>query len=342
MQQVDHNPVATGQLLQLLTENSFDLLALIDSAGKYLYVSESVYQTLHYKANEMVGTVCFAYMHPDDQPRILQQFESLFQGERKLQVSPYRFRSANGNWHWVEAIVTNQLENPTIQAIVVSGRDITRQVETETKLKEMQMLEALMEGEEKERIRIARDLHDGVAGMIAAAKMQFEALAEKQRDISQRREYEQGMGLLASAASLIRNTSHNLMPEMLLENGLSEALRRYCSSISHDNFHIDYYSFGQAVRFPANFELSLYRISQELIGNIIRHAAAPGAFVQLSYHDAVLSLTIEDRGRGFSYNSSLPGTGLRSIIRRIEAMAGRITINTEEGKGTSITLEFEK
>ena len=340
--------VASEQLLQAVIENSFDLLALIDEQGNYLYVSESVYQAfnyktdaiLGYKAKDLIGTNCFTYMHPDDLPWLLAQFKTLFEGEKKIQVSPYRFKDAQGHWHWLEAVVTNQLNHPDIKAIVVSCREISQQIETNEKLKEMQMLEALVEGEEKERSRIARDLHDGISGMIAAAKMQFSALGEKLDEAPALKEFVQGMDLLEKAARQVRATSHNLMPEILLENGLSEALRRYCCNISHDNFMVDYCYIGDMIRFSPNFELSLYRIAQELIGNIIRHSGAGQALIQLSYQQGLLSLTIEDQGKGFFYDPSLEGTGLRSVKKRVEAMNGHLEIHSAPGKGTSIYIEF--
>ena len=185
--EAEQKQITREALLQSLVENSFDLLALLDETGNYIYVSDSIYKTLNYvvdpllgyRANEMIGTNVFGYMHPDDQPWIIEQFQLLFQSEKKIEFRPCRFKDGAGNWRWMEAIVTNQLNHPDIKAIVVSCRDVTSQINAESRLKEMQLLEALVEGEEKERSRIARDLHDEVLGMIAAAKMQFSALIEK-------------------------------------------------------------------------------------------------------------------------------------------------------------------
>jgi signal transduction histidine kinase len=250
------------------------------------------------------------------------------------------FQDGAGNWRWMEAIVTNQLNHPDIKAIVVSCRDVTPQINAESRLKEMQLLEALVEGEEKERSRIARDLHDEVLGMIAAAKMQFSALIEKKPDLYELKEYIQGMELLQAGALQVRKTSHNLMPEILLENGLDEAISRYCRNISNDKLNMEYFSVGNIERFSPNFELSLYRIVQELINNIVRHSSANSALVQLSRHTNILSLTIEDNGKGFKTTDQMNGTGLQSVKKRVEAMNGQMEIISEPGKGTSVYLEF--
>ncbi|HEV7331531.1 MAG TPA: PAS domain S-box protein [Flavisolibacter sp.] len=349
LKEAQKKQLATEQLLQALIENSFDLLALIDEEGNYVYVSEAFYNTFEYNArvlqgytaSELIGTNCFGYMHPEDLPWLLEQYKNLFNGEKKLHVPPFRFRNASGVYRWTEAIVTNQLQNPDVKAIVVSARDIHQQVEAEQKLKEMQLLEALMEGEEKERSRIARDLHDEIAGMIAAAKMHVEILAGKTPEVTDKKEYHQVTALLEKAALQVRRTSHNLMPEIVLENGLDSALERYCKSISNDFLTVDYFSLGTINRHSPAFELSLYRIAQELINNIIKHSGASEAIVQISQRNHLLSLTIEDNGKGFHPDLQKSGTGIYSVRQRVRAMNGQLEINSSPGRGTSVYLEFE-
>ena len=103
---------------------------------------------------------------------------------------------------------------------------------------------------------------------------------------------------------------------------------------------MEYFSVGNIERFSPNFELSLYRIVQELINNIIRHSGANSALVQLSRHTNILSLTIEDNGKGFKTTGKMKGTGLQSVKKRVEAMNGQMEIISEPGKGTSVYLEF--
>jgi signal transduction histidine kinase len=132
------------------------------------------------------------------------------------------------------------------------------------------------------------------------------------------------------------------MPEVLLENGLGEALNRYCSSVSNYKLNVNFVRIGESNRYPPNYELSLYRIAQELIGNVIKHANATQAFVQLSAHQNMLSLKIEDNGSGFDANGVVKDTGLKSIRKRVAAMTGYMDVRSEPGKGTSIYLEFER
>lgn len=328
-------------LFQALIDNSFDLLALTDEKGNYKFVSQSLTQLFGYEEEALLGKNCFEYMHPEDLPRILDQFRVLLFEDKKIQVPPYRFRNADGEWLWMEAIVTNQLNNPDLQGVVVSVRNITHQMEAEERIKEMHLLQALMEGEEKERSRIASDLHDGISGMIAAAKMHFTTLSSNIGHIVENKAYQQGMDLLEHASVQVRRTSHNLMPEVLLERGLAKALERYCTSVNNDSLQLVFLSVGSIQRYPAGFELALYRIAQELIGNIIRHSQATQALVQLSQQGNILHLSIEDNGIGFAFNNLIEGTGLASIKRRVAALQGNMEIDSSPGKGTQVYIEFD-
>lgn len=207
--------------------------------------------------------------------------------------------------------------------------------------RELQLLQALMQGEEKERNRIAKDLHDGVAGMLAAVKMHFSSVPAAD-DLLQTEGYRQGMKLLNEATQEIRKTSHNLMPEVLLQHGLDEALRRYCNNVNNSKaLQIQYDSWGEIDRFTDSFELSVYRIVQELINNIMKHSKATQATVQLTQQDNLLSISIEDNGIGFSNANTAEGMGLRSLQSRIQAMNGKIEMQASAQSGVSAYLEFE-
>ncbi len=209
--------------------------------------------------------------------------------------------------------------------------------------KELHLLQAIMQGEEKERSRIAKDLHDGVAGMLAAVKMHFSSIQTGSTDFADAEGYIQGMKLLNEATQEIRKTSHNLMPEVLLQHGLDEALRRYCTNVNNSRIlQIQYDSWGLIDRFVDGFELSVYRIVQELLNNIVKHSKASQAMVQLTEQDDLLSISIEDNGVGFNQDQySSEGMGLRSLMKRIQAMNGKMELQASEQTGVSAYLEFD-
>ncbi|MBO9611277.1 MAG: hypothetical protein J7619_01210 [Dyadobacter sp.] len=216
-----------------------------------------------------------------------------------------------------------------------------RELQSIQQQKELQLLQALMQGEEKERSRIAKDLHDGVAGMLAAVKMHLSSTGSAD-GLLKEDGYRQGMNLLDEATDEIRKTSHNLMPEVLLRHGLDVALSRYCERVSSNKaLKIQYDSWGEIDRFADSFELSVYRIVQELLNNIIKHSKASHGMVQLTQQDDLLSISIEDNGVGLATGGNdQGGMGLHSLQSRIKAMNGKIDIKESED-GFAAYLEFE-
>jgi signal transduction histidine kinase len=210
------------------------------------------------------------------------------------------------------------------------------QIQSLQKEKEIELLQALMQGEEKERSRIAKDLHDGVAGMLAAVKMQLSS----SDGIKEDKNYTKAIELLNEAHAEVRKTSHNLMPEVLLQYGLDKALHRYCSNISSKSLQVNYFFIGEDQRFIDSFELSVYRIVQELLNNIFKHSKATEAAVQLSIQEDVLSVSIEDNGVGLPKQSQSNGMGLELLKRRVRTLNGNMELTTESGGGVNAYLEF--
>lgn len=211
------------------------------------------------------------------------------------------------------------------------------------KQQEIDLLRALMEGEEKERSRLSKELHDGVGGMLAASKMHLSSVAKTNASAAATEAYQQGLVLLDEAAREVRKTSHNLMPELLMQHGLDIALRKYCSSLSNkDRLVIQYDSWGDPIRFNSNFELFIYRIVQELLNNIIKHSGASQAIVQLSHQNNLLSITVEDNGIGFDPETFLSqGMGFKSLQSRVAALNGKLELESSIGNGVNAYLEFD-
>jgi signal transduction histidine kinase len=266
--------------------------------------------------------------------------------ENKLQLAEKNLQLQKNRYYMYYTLAALVVALLIVALLFIRARHKKRMHQQELKSihqqKELQLLQALMQGEEKERSRIAKDLHDGVAGMLAAVKMHFSSMPES-NDVVHSEGYRQGMQLLNEATQEIRKTSHNLMPEVLLQHGLDEALRRYCNNVNNSKvLQIQYDSWGQIDRFTGSFELSVYRIVQELVNNIIKHSRASQAIVQLSQHEDLLSISIEDNGIGFSNSETgKQGMGLHSLQSRIKAMNGKLEVESSQQSGVSAYLEFE-
>lgn len=208
---------------------------------------------------------------------------------------------------------------------------------------EIERLNATIDGEDKERTRIARELHDGIGALLTGAKMNFE-LVKKSNQYEHNPDFLEGIKLLEETAAGLRETAHNIMPEILMQEGLSNAVRSFCERMTgKGGTVISFQTLGSSENMDATFDLPVYRIIQELIQNIRKHANASAALVQMNFHeDGGIDITVEDDGAGMDVSSNKSnGMGLKNINERVKQLGGRIDINSGKGKGTSVYLEFE-
>lgn len=208
---------------------------------------------------------------------------------------------------------------------------------------EIRLMQALIRGEEKERTRIAQELHDGIGGMLAAIQMHFSASRNRQPEaVPAQQNMDEIMKMLENAADEVRKTAHNLMPDILIKHSFEEALQLYCEQInSGGKLQVDLQIHGAINALPKSVELSLYRVVQELIQNIIKHAGASQAIIQINQQEKVISIMIEDNGTGFRPDGNHSGIGMQNLKSRVQALQGFLSIESAEGAGTTVYMEFE-
>jgi len=201
-------------------------------------------------------------------------------------------------------------------------------------------LKGELQGEENERGRLARELHDGIGGKLAAAILQLSATSKEAA--AGQDHYRTGLDLLDEIGSELRTTAHNLMPELLLRQNIDEAVSTYCRQLSRgSDLKVDCQHFGDFGALSEAVKLNTYRIIQELLKNVLRHAAATAVLVQLSVRERLLTITIEDNGVGFDRATIREGVGLQSLESRVKSMNGSYSLSSEPGKGTSVYIEIE-
>lgn len=206
---------------------------------------------------------------------------------------------------------------------------------------EINRLKALMEGEEKERTRLARELHDGIGGMLASTKMNLGTMRGGHSGPEHAAQFEAVMRMLTETASEVRKTAHNLMPDILMRYDLQKALKLYADGINTSNLlQIDLEFYGTLNELNKAMELIVYRMAQELIQNIMKHAHASAATVAIMLHENKLSITAEDNGTGFNVCKSNMGFGLQNLQHRVEALYGTIDIQSAEGSPTIVFIVF--
>lgn len=201
---------------------------------------------------------------------------------------------------------------------------------------------AVIKAEEDERQRIARDLHDGIGQMMSAAKMNLSAFESRMAFDSQekRLEFERIIGLVDESCREIRSVSHNMMPNALLRNSLASAIREFIDKIEGPTLKIHLFTEGLDQRLDANVETVLYRVIQECVNNVIRHAGASTLDITLIRDNEGISATIEDNGKGFDTKNAanFQGIGMKNILTRVEYLKGTVEFDSAPGKGTAVNI----
>jgi len=202
---------------------------------------------------------------------------------------------------------------------------------------EVKTLESLMEGEEKERLRIAKELHDGVNGDLAAIKFKLTSLQETNNQV-----INEAVAMIDTSSEQVRAISHNLVPPSLRDFNLIEAVASYCENMNaiHDP-EIVFQHLGEDIELEKKQEANLFRIVQELVTNSIKHAEAKEIHVQLSNVKDNLQLTVEDDGKGFDVtNVQGDGIGMQNVKSRVDYLGGSMDIKSD-AKGTSFTITID-
>ena len=225
-------------------------------------------------------------------------------------------------------------------------RSITyqREVLNEQKIRMREaQIKAVINGEEKERKRFAADLHDRMGQQISALTMNIQSLRTRQDDKHLRDEiFENTTHLLADIQREIRNIAFNLMPQVLTKEGLIPALEELASRISKSHrVSMQVQVYGVEQRLSEVLEISLYRILQEWISNVLKYAQATEIYVQFTEHDEELIITVEDNGQGFDLSQfkNSKGNGWRNINTRLALIQAEMDLDTMVGrKNTTLTI----
>lgn len=219
-----------------------------------------------------------------------------------------------------------------------------RITELETE-KQLTATEAVLKGEEQERTRLAKDLHDGLGGMLSGIKYSFNTMKENLIMTPENHQaFERSMDMLDSSIKEMRRVAHNMMPESLIRFGLDTALRDFCNDINQSGaLQISYQGIGlENINLEQTTSITVYRIVQELLNNTLKHASAKSSIVQLTHSNGQLTLTVEDDGKGFDtlILKQSKGIGWTNIQHRLDFLKAQLDVSSEQGKGTSVHIEF--
>ena len=217
-----------------------------------------------------------------------------------------------------------------------------QKIEKELKEQELSSIDVLIEGQEKERQRLAENLHDNLGGTLAALKLNLQNLEQHQSDPNiVNKSINNSLNLINDAYQSVRTMAHEKSSGVVASQGLLPAIQNFTNNISSEKLKIEIDHFGLKNRLENSLEIKIFRIIQELITNIIKHANATEANISLTNHNSTLNIIVEDNGKGFKQNfSKSKGVGIATIEKRIENLGGSLEIDSHPERGSSIIINL--
>ncbi len=211
---------------------------------------------------------------------------------------------------------------------------------------ESRILSTIVKTEEKERLRFAKDLHDGLGPLLSSIKMSISSLTQKQTDGSDKKIIENMGNMVNEALNSIKEISNNLSPHILDNFGLLSAVKTFAENVSASKtIDIDVNSNLGDRRFDRNIEVILYRVICELISNTVKHASAKTINIDLYLKENALTLYYYDNGIGFDLeevlNKENEGRGIPNIMSRLKSINGTFNVDREENKGVHINIDIK-
>ncbi len=248
---------------------------------------------------------------------------------------------------WVSIMVTGLIF--LVSILLVSRKNyqhrqklLQEKLSNEEKTRRIMLAEATVKGEEQERERIAKELHDSIASEVLAMKLNLETMAAGNGKLSSNPEYRNILSQSAEIAEKIRRTAHNLMPARIQKQGLYAAVTAFINRISGPKIQFTFQHYGDLPQLKADVEKIILHITLELIQNIIKHARASEAMIQFHYFDGTLGITVEDNGIGINMKQihMHKGIGWSNLEHNISILQGSIDIQSNEYTGTTVFIEI--
>jgi len=208
--------------------------------------------------------------------------------------------------------------------------------------KDIEVFKALITGEEQERDRIARELHDGLGGLLVGVKLNLHNMYNQQDENVMVRE---GIGTsieqLDYSINELRHIASNMIPAALLHVGLEEALEDFCTSLSTDNLPIYFQANNMGImQLSKHEQLMVFRIVQELVTNALKHASASKILVDYVYNGKRLDVSVEDNGIGFDTHTIFAGMGLKNVRERVQSLGAHLDIDSVKQEGTTVYFYY--
>jgi PAS domain S-box-containing protein len=320
-------------------------IKLVAPDGRILDSNPALREMLGYSAEEISQLKYEELTYPDDREANLAMFKELVEGTRESYRMEKRYLCKNGSVLWglvTASIVRDQSGSPRYLIMIIEN--ITDRKEIEAELEEVRR--RLMDSQEMERLHLAQDLHDGPVQDLYGVTYQLESLRDHFDTDQSSEAIEAAQILLRKAIRSLREICGDLRPPALAPFGLEKAIRSHADKFRQEypqiRLNLDLFPDGQLL--PEAVRLALFRIYQQMLMNVVRHANASQAWVRFALQDDQAILEIEDNGVGFEVPSRWIDLvreghlGLAGAAERAEAIGGGLVVESTPGQGTSIQV----
>src|SRR5882672_2056844 len=342
------------ELLRTVFERAPLGMGIIDLAGNLVRVNPAFARLIGYTETELQGKTVADVTHDDDDPHLKARIDELLAGKRQHFVIDKRYRRKDGELIWVlntVALLRGPAEEPRYMIALI--QDITERKHAGDALRrsaaELQALSRrLVEVQESERRQLARELHDRIGQSLTALKINLDILQTTLNSgeiDAVRSRLDDSAALLESMMDTIENVSSELRPPMLDDHGLAAALDWYSRSFSaRTGIAVTLRAGAPAVRPPHQVEIALFRIAQEALNNVAKHARARRVEITLEHANGECVMSVQDDGIGLAgeqqdtSNKPRPGLGMITMRERSQAVGGRFDAWALPGRGTRLTV----
>ncbi len=308
------------------------------------FISDQCKHITGYSSEEFYSkrTTFESIINPRDAEKVRKTLQSALDSIKEYEVK-YRIKTKSGEerWIWESGSIRNSESDKSIILIDGTITDITDIAETEEKI-----LNATLRGEDDERRRIAKDIHDGVQQTLISAMLSLQSVESEMASLKadKAKNFKLGMKMLKDGVEETRSIAHSIMPKSIQDFGLVKTLESLSQNITETkNVVVNFYENLGATKLDIIIETSLYRICQEALNNIFKYANATEITIQLMKYEDCILFTIEDNGKGFDTNNPglyENGLGLSSMQSRASAISATLDISSHLGAGTNILVEI--
>jgi PAS domain S-box-containing protein len=278
-------------------------------------------------------------VHPDDLRRCLDTYTRAFDAREKFNME-YRLRRYDGEYRWLLDLgVPRFNQDGSFAGYIGSCMDVTDRKLAEEALSGVNR--RLIDAQERERARIARELHDDIGQRLALLTIELEQFRQKYSDLPAEPLYRIGelRNHSSDIATDVQSLSHELHSSKIEYLGIATALRAFCHDFSHQQNVEIVFAHDEIPRtLPQEISLCLFRVSQEALQNALKHSGSRHFDVELRNSSNEVQLTVRDSGSGFDSNGALKthGLGLISMAERVKLVGGRLSIDSQPHRGTTV------